>query len=64
MLAGIQEILIITTPHDQQSIQSLLGDGKKWGLDITYAVQPKPDGLAQAFIIAEDFIGDSPPVSG
>ncbi|QUX94135.1 glucose-1-phosphate thymidylyltransferase [Marinomonas sp. CT5] len=58
MLAGMQEILIITTPEDQVSFQNLLGDGHQFGIELTYAIQPSPDGLAQAFIIAEDFIGD------
>lgn len=58
MLAGIREILVITTPEDQEAYQRLLGDGNELGLEISYAVQPSPDGLAQAFIIGEDFIGD------
>ncbi|MBU1384244.1 MAG: glucose-1-phosphate thymidylyltransferase RfbA [Alphaproteobacteria bacterium] len=56
MLAGIRQIMIITTPHDQDQFQRLLGDGSAWGLEITWAVQPAPEGLAQAFVIAEDFI--------
>ena len=58
MLAGIKDILIITTPHDQRLFQSLLGDGEQFGIRLSYAVQQSPDGLAQAFIIGRDFIGD------
>ena len=58
MMAGINEVLIITTPEDQAGFVRLLGDGSRVGIAITYAVQPSPDGLAQAFIIGEDFIGD------
>ncbi len=58
MMAGIREILLITTPQDVDQFRRLLGDGQAWGLDIAYAVQPSPDGLAQAFVIGADFIGD------
>lgn len=59
MAAGIREVLIITTPRDHETFKDLLGDGKKWGMQIEYQIQEKPNGLAEAFIIGEDFIGDS-----
>jgi glucose-1-phosphate thymidylyltransferase len=60
MLAGIREICIITTPEDQAQFQRALGDGTQWGVNFTYVVQPSPDGLAQAYILAEDFLDGSP----
>jgi glucose-1-phosphate thymidylyltransferase len=60
MLAGIREVLVITTPHEREAFQRLLGDGSDFGVELSYAVQPTPDGLAQAFLIGEEHIGDRP----
>jgi glucose-1-phosphate thymidylyltransferase len=60
VMAGIREVLVVTTPEDQSQFRRLLGDGSQWGLSVSYAAQPRPEGIAQAFIIGADFIGDEP----
>src|SRR5216117_2520506 len=60
MLAGIRDVLVISTPQDTPRFEQLLGDGARWGMNLRYAVQPRPEGLAQAFVIGRDFIGGAP----